>query len=163
MKRFLIAIAALAACTPSAPPSPADAGPLAHMVRYSKTAAFEDIRDDLKAAIEIKGLKIDNTSHIHSMLERTGKDVGSDKKIFKEAMSYSFCSARVSRMTMEADPANVVFCPYHMVVYATANEPGTTYVAYRPLALVGSDGSKAALKEVNNLLDAIARDALGLK
>jgi uncharacterized protein (DUF302 family) len=152
----------LAACTPPAPQAPAGGGS-GHMTMYSKEAKFENVRDDLKAAIEGRGLKIDSTSFIHNMLERTGKDVGSDRKIFKDAMSFSFCSAGLSRKTMEADPNNIVFCPYTLTVYVTDKEPGKVVVAYRPTAAVGSDASKAALKEVNTLLDGIAREALGIK
>jgi hypothetical protein len=64
---------------------------------------------------------------------------------------------------MEADPGNIVFCPYTLTVYATDKEPGKVVVAYRPTQSVGSEASKAALKEVNTLLDGIAKEALGLK
>jgi hypothetical protein len=65
---------------------------------------------------------------------------------------------------MEADPANVSMCPYTMVVYATAQEPDKVYVTYkRPWRPDGPAASKASLKEVEVLLDGIAREALGLK
>jgi uncharacterized protein (DUF302 family) len=134
------------------------------VVTYSKAAKFEDVRDDLKAAIEGKGLVIDYHSFVNKMLERTGKDVGSAKKLYLDAQSFVFCSATLSRKTMEADPANVAMCPYSMVVYATAQEPGKVYVAYRrPWRPDGSAASKAALAEVDSLLDSLAREALGLK
>ena len=47
------------------------------VVTYSKKANFEDVRDDLKTAIEGKGLVIDFHSFVNKMLERTGKDLGS--------------------------------------------------------------------------------------
>jgi hypothetical protein len=51
-----------------------------------------------------------------------------------------------------------------MVVYATAREPETVHVSYkRPWRPDGSAASKAALKEVEALLDRIAREALGLR
>jgi len=134
------------------------------VVTYSKPAKFEDVRDDLKAAIEAKGLVIDYHSFVNRMLERTGKDVGSSKKLYADAQAFVFCSATLSRKTMEADPANVSMCPYSMVVYATAQEPGKVYVSYRrPWRPDGSEASEAALKEVESLLDSIAREALGLK
>lgn len=134
------------------------------VVTYSKQGKFEDVRDDLKAAIEGKGLVIDYHSFVNRMLERTGKDVGSPKKLYVDAQSFVFCSATLSRKTMEADPANVSMCPYSMVVYATAQEPGKVHVTYRrPWRPDGSAASKAALKEVESLLDSIAREALGLK
>ena len=116
----LLLTAALAACTP--PPKPAaDPG---HRVQYSKEGKFEDVRDDLKTAIQNRGLVIDHTSHIHNMLERTGKDIGQTAKVFKDAEAFSFCSATVSRNTMEADPHNIVFCPYTITAYVTEKEPG---------------------------------------
>jgi len=134
------------------------------VVTYSKPGKFEDIRDDLKAAIEGKGLVIDYHSFVNRMLERTGKDVGSSKKLYLDAQSFVFCSAALSRKMMEADPANVAMCPYSMVVFATAQEPGKVYVAYRrPWRPDGSAASKAALAEVDSLLDSLAREAVGLK
>jgi hypothetical protein len=51
-----------------------------------------------------------------------------------------------------------------MTVYATAREPEKVFVSYRrPWRPDGSAASKAALKEVEALLDAIAREAVGLK
>ena len=132
------------------------------VVVYSKRAKFEDVRDDLKLAIEAKGLVIDYQSFVNRMLERTGKDVGSARKLYVDAQAFVFCSAALSRKTMEADPANASFCPYSIMVYATAQDPGTVRVSYRrPWRPDGSSASKAALREVEVLLDGIAREALG--
>ena len=134
------------------------------VVSYSKKAKFDEVRDDLKLAIESKGLVIDFHSFVSRMLERTGKDVGSAKKLYADAQAFVFCSAALSRKTMEADPANMSQCPYSIAVYATAADPGTVVVAYRrPWRPDGSPASKAALKEVEALLDGIAREALGMK
>jgi uncharacterized protein (DUF302 family) len=135
------------------------------IVTYSrKGAKFEDVRDDLKLAIEGRGLVIDYESFVNRMLERTGKDVGSSRKLYADAQAFVFCSAALSRKTMEADPANLSQCPYSMTVYATVREPGTVHVSYkRPWRPDGSAASKAALKEVEALLDGIAREALGLR
>lgn len=121
------------------------------------------MRDDLKLAIEGKGLVIDYHSFVNRMLERTGKDVGSDRKLYADAQAFVFCSAALSRKTMEADPANAALCPYSIMVYATAQEPGTVHVAYRrPWRPDGSVASQVALKQVEHLLDSIAKEALGL-
>jgi uncharacterized protein (DUF302 family) len=134
------------------------------VVSYSKKAKFKDVRDDLKNAIEGKGLVIDYQSYVNRMLERTGKDVGSARKLYADAQAFVFCSATLSRRTMEADPSNVSMCPYTMVVYATAQEPDKVYVTYkRPWRPDGSAASKASLKEVEALLDGLAREALGMK
>jgi Domain of unknown function DUF302 len=134
------------------------------IVTYSQKAKFETVRDDLKSAIEGKGLVIDYQSFIGKMLDRTGKDVGSSKKLYADAQSFVFCSASLSRKTMEADLANVSMCPYTMTVYATAQEPDKVHVSYRrPWRPDGTPASKSALREVEVLLDAIAREALGIR
>jgi len=134
------------------------------VVTYSrKGAKFEDVREDLKLAIEERGLVIDYESFVNRMLERTGKDVGSARKLYADARAFVFCSAALSRKTMEADPANMAMCPYSIAVYETLKQPGTVHVSYRrPWRPDGSAASKAALKEVEALLDGIARKALGL-
>jgi uncharacterized protein (DUF302 family) len=134
------------------------------IVTYSRAAKFEDVLEDLKLAIQGKGLVVDYESFVNRMLERTGKDVGSARKLYADARALVFCSAALSRKTMEADPANAALCPYSIVLYATAQQPGTVHVSYkRPWRPDGSAASKAALKEVEALLDGIARAALGMK
>lgn len=135
------------------------------VVSYAKkNAKFEDVRDDLKLAIESKGLVVDYHSFINRMIERTGTDVGSTRKIYVDVQAFVFCSAALSRKTMEADPANAALCPYSITVYASAVEPDKVIVSYRrPWRPDGSAASKAALREVEALLDGIARTALGMK
>ena len=133
------------------------------IVSYSKAAKFDDVVEDLKLAIQGKGLVVDYESFVGRMLERTGKDVGSARKLYADARAFVFCSAALSRKTMEADPANASFCPYSIMTYARVEQPGTVRVSYRrPWRPDGSAASKAALKEVEALLDGIARAALGL-
>jgi len=133
------------------------------VVTYSKKAKFEDVRDDLKLAIEAKGLVIDYQSFVNRTLERTGKDVGSTRKLYIDARAFVFCSAALSRKTMEADPVNMAMCPYSIAVYAVAGEPERVYVSYRrPWRPDGSAASRTSLKEVETLLDRIAREAVGL-
>ena len=132
------------------------------VVSYTKQGKFENVRDDLRMAIESRGLVIDYHAFVNRMLERTGKDVGSTRQLYANAESLSFCSAALSRKTMEADPANMSQCPYSIVVYATAPAPDQVVVSYRrPWRPDGSPASKAALKEVEALLDRIAREAVG--
>jgi uncharacterized protein (DUF302 family) len=157
LRALLIALLA----TVSAVAMAAGPGPL---VTYTKQGNFEDVRDDLKMAIEGKGLVVDYHSYLNRMLDRTGKDVGSTQSIYLDAQAFVFCSASLSRKMMEADPANAAMCPYSMVVYATVKEPGKVHVSYRrPWRPDGTAASKAALKDVENLLDAIARQATGHK
>jgi uncharacterized protein (DUF302 family) len=135
------------------------------VVTYSKSGAkIDDVRDDLKTAIEAKGFVIDYESHLGQMLERTGKDVGSTKPLYADARVLQFCSAQLSRKMMEANRDNVVFCPYSLAVYAAAEKPDQVFVAYRrPMGSRGGPASRAALNEVNALLDGLAREAVGRK
>jgi uncharacterized protein (DUF302 family) len=143
-------------------PAAADSGAV---VRYAVEGKFQNVFDDVVNAIVARGLVIDHTAHVAKMLDRTGGSVGSTRKLFgrDQGQVLSFCSAVVSRLTMEADPHNLVFCPYSIAVYTTLNEPTRVYVAYRrPERPDGNPASRAALKEVEALLDGIAREALGL-
>jgi hypothetical protein len=130
---------------------------------YTVTDNFESVKEEVIDTIIKRGLVVDYTAHVGAMLARTAKDVGATKTIYADAQSVQFCSATLSRRTMEADPANVAYCPYVIFVYALANSPGTTYVGYRPLPRVGSKQSKAAIDAVNALLDGIVRAAAGKK
>ncbi|UCH52592.1 MAG: DUF302 domain-containing protein [Pseudomonadota bacterium] len=161
----LVVATAVAACSPPAPKTPATGATADSnvIVRYSKEAKFENVRDDVENAIKNRGLVIDHTSHISNMLERTGKDLGTPTKIYNEGQAFSFCSAVVSRKTMEADAHNIAYCPYAVVVYATVAEPKNVYVAYTRAPATGSDANKAVIAEMNNLLDGIAKEGLNIK
>ena len=97
------------------------------------------------------------------MLQRTGGDVGASRQIYSDAETMQFCSAVLSRKAMEADPSNIAYCPYALFVYAQPDAPATSFVGFRHLSETGSESSKAAIKEINVILDAIARDAAGIK
>ena len=121
--------------------------------------AFEDVAEYVADAIVNRGLVIDYRGYIGRMLARTGKDAGSAKPLYRDAQFFQFCSAVFSRHTMEADPANIAFCPYVVFVYELAAKPGTVHVGYRRPARTGSEASRKALAAVDKLLDAIVREA----
>ncbi len=155
--RFLLLLAALlvVAAHRVAPAKAADAVKI-----YTKQARFEDVKADLRDAVINRGLVIDFSGDINRMLQRTGEAVGSTREIYKGAEFILFCSAKVSRAMMEADPANIAYCPYTMFVYEAAAKPGEIVVGYRRPAAAGSGASEAALSEVEKLLDGIAREAV---
>jgi uncharacterized protein (DUF302 family) len=129
-------------------------------VRYSVQAKYADVHEDIVQAITNRGMVISAESHISDMLDRTGKDVGSDKKIYRHAQVILFCSAVISRKAMEADAHNSVFCPYAIAVYELQNGPGKIFVSYRKAPEVSDAQSRLAMQEVEKLLDAIAREAI---
>ena len=130
----------------------------AYMRMYVVNSSYEFVRDDLELAITGRGIKINNISHIGDMLARTGKDVGASKQIFEHAEAFEFCSATVSRATMEADPHNIVFCPYIIAVYSLPGEKNRTYISFRRPTLVGSAASKDALQKVEDLMSSIVAE-----
>ena len=132
----------------------------AYRVTYTSKDDFDTVKSAVMDAITSKGLVINTTSHISEMLERTGKDLGNAKPVFMQAESLEFCSATVSRMTMEADPHNIVFCPYVVAIYVLPNEPKKTYVSFRKPIPVGSKASRASLNEVEKLLRSIIEEAI---
>ncbi len=131
-----------------------------HMALYKTQGEFGDVKDSLVFAITGRGLVINNVSHIGEMLDRTGSAMGDAKRVFLKAEALEFCSATVSREMMEADPHNIVFCPYVIAIYVLPDEPKTVYVSYRKPDPVGSPQSVKALQAVDKLLDGIVRDAL---
>ena len=118
---------------------------------YSYAGSFEDATFGVESAIVNKGLVIDYTSHVGEMLNRTKEDVGGDETLFTAADIFIFCSARLSREVMEADPMNIAFCPYGVFV---AERDGEVTVGYRTYP----DGP---MQKVQALLDEIAREAVG--
>ncbi len=142
---------------------PVAAAQTPHVKLYTTQGNFDDVKQDIEIALTNRGLVIDHTQHISDMLERTGKDLGTTKVVYGKAEALQFCSAVVSRHTMEADPANIVFCPYIVVIYTLPQDPKKIYVGYREPTPVGSAASKKSLKEVKALLEGIVKEALGLK
>ncbi len=127
---------------------------------FVTTDDFDTVKSFLVDALTSRGLVVNNTSHVGDMLERTGKDLGATKQIFLKAEGLEFCSATFSRKMMEADPHNIVFCPYVISIYVLPNEPGKTYVSFRRPQMVGSKQSQEALKDVEKLLRDIVKEAL---
>jgi hypothetical protein len=72
-----------------------------------------------------------------------------------------FCSAVLSRNTMQADVMNIAYCPYVLFVFQARLDDPTVTIGFRRLPERGSAESKAALATVNKLLDDIAREAAG--
>lgn len=127
---------------------------------YVTEGEYAEIRDLLELSITGRGIVINNVSHIGDMLSRTAADVGATIKVYEKAEALEFCSSILSRKMMEADRHNIMFCPYIIAVYTLPEEPGKVYLSYRRPAIVGSEASKASLKEVEALLDSIIDETL---
>lgn len=147
MLKPIITAAALAVASPVLAES--HGGELS--VTYPYDGSFDDATFAVETAIVGAGLVIDHVSHVGDMLARTGVDVGSEVTVFDGADIFSFCSAVVSREVMEADPANIAFCPYGIFV---TSRDGTVEIGYRAFP-------EGEMQKVQSLLDGIVQDALG--
>ena len=132
----------------------------AELLTKSKSGSFEDVKFDLTNAVIERGLVVDYTGSVAGMLDRTGADVGSTKKLYRHAEYFVFCSAKLSRQMMEADPSNFGFCPFVVFIYEREDKPGEIVVGARPPTTRGDDASRKALAEVVALLDGIVSDAV---
>ena len=126
---------------------------------YTAKGSYDDVKFELNNAIVGRGLVIDQTGNLGAMLARTGADVGSTKPIYKNAEYMSFCSAKLSRDMMEADPLNIGLCPYVMFVFESAEKAGQVTVGYRRPEARGSAASSKAILAIDTLLEQIAKDA----
>lgn len=159
MKRLTVIVALLWAVLSPMAAGDANADS-SHMRLYSSEGPFDDVKLFVKDAIINQGLVIDYNGRIGLMLERTRADVDGATKIYNQAEFFLFCSATISRATMEADPTNMSFCPYVVFLYELAKKPGKVYVGYRRPAIVGSEESKKSLVAVDELLHKIVKEAI---
>ncbi|MEN8838093.1 MAG: DUF302 domain-containing protein [Celeribacter marinus] len=118
-------------------------------IMFDYDGTFDDATFAIEDAIISKGLVIDYRSHTGEMLERTRADVGSDVVIFDAADVFLFCSAAVSRQVMEADPMNIVHCPYSIFV---ADQAGKVTIGFR-------DYPDGPMQVVEDLLTEIVEEA----
>lgn len=151
MKRLLVIMLAVVLLTPTAR--------AAELNSLSTQGEYADVTAYVESAIINKGLTIDHSGEVHEMLERTGEDVGSTKVIYTGAKFFLFCSAKLSRQMMEADAANMGFCPFIVYVYETKAEPGVVHVGYRRPGDGRNEAASKALAEVDQLLESIIKEA----
>lgn len=127
---------------------------------YSKKAEFDDIRFELTNAIIDRGLKVQTNGKLAAMLKRTGADLGNGKAIYKHAEYFSFCSAKLSRAMMEADPLNAAYCPFVMSIIVSTSKPDEVTVSYQKHPTTGNPASIKAFAAIDKMLDQIARQVM---
>jgi uncharacterized protein (DUF302 family) len=131
-----------------------------HQVLFRTEGAFEDVKENIRLAIENQGLVINYVAQVGDMLARTGADLGFTEHTYLAGDVMEFCSADLTRKMVAADPTNLVFCPYAVHLYELTAEPGVIYVGYKRPVPVGSDESKASLAAIDKLLETIVNEAL---
>lgn len=127
-------------------------------VRFKATGDFASVRDSVRAAIEGKGLNINHSNLIADMLERTGRDLGATKRVYAAGEQFEFCSAKLSRAMMEADPHAITLCPYIVSVYQMPDD-ASVYIAFRKPPKTGNAELDKTLGEIETLLTGIAEEA----
>lgn len=127
---------------------------------YTVEGAIEDVQQFVEEAVVQRGLAVAHRGDVGDMLARTAEDVGASMTVYKEARYLEFCSARFSRSAMEANPANLAFCPFVIFLYTLPADPKTVHVGYRRPPLRMADPSGAAMREIDAMLDAIVREGI---
>ncbi|MGD8941505.1 MAG: DUF302 domain-containing protein [Gammaproteobacteria bacterium] len=128
--------------------------------RYTAFGEFDEIKAFLVSAIEERGIKISSTSYISKMLQRTGEDIGDTQPIYKNAEAIEFCSATLSREMMQANPHNIAFCPYTILIYELAKDPGTTYLSFRRPFYQADEANHESQTKVDELLSRIIEEVV---
>lgn len=131
-----------------------------HQVLYRVEGEFSEIKENLRLAIENQGLVVNYVAEVGDMLARTGRDLGFGDPVYTAGDVLEFCSATLTRDMVLADPANLVFCPYAIHVYALRDEPGVVYAGYKRPIPAGNEASRTALEAIDELLADIMENAL---
>ncbi len=163
MKRFLIVLGAFAfagLCLAGGAGAESAAG----YKSYIKAGQFEDVLFELNNAIVDRGLVVDHTGHLQTMLERTSEAVGSitpggSKTPYIEAKYMQFCSARLTHEVVSANPLNIAICPYVVFIFELKSDPGKIHVGYRRPIAGPSRLTRKAVAKVESLLDEITKEA----
>ncbi len=133
----------------------ADASPF---VARKVEGRFFDVLASVKDVIIGRGINIAHTLPASRMLNRTGPAFGMHQKVYLDAETVEFCSARISHMLAAANPRNILLCPFTISVYVLSSDPAHVYVSYRKP--VAEKNSEAAVAEVLKLLESIVEEAL---
>lgn len=132
-----------------------DASPI---VVYTAENDFETTLENVKEAIISRGMIISDTLHIQDLLQRTKDDLGFKHTVYRQAVSVEFCNAKLSHQMVQADPSNLVTCPFIISVYVRADDPQTTHIAFKKPHLVG-EATKVS-EDIFALHDEIIQEAL---
>lgn len=124
---------------------------------FKASGAFEDVVENVKLAIEARGMLVSGILHISDMLNRTGPDLGFRPE-FEQAESVEFCSALISHKMTQVSPENMAICPFTISVYVRVAEPDLVYVAYRRQHLAGE--AAAVTDEINALFNGIVEESI---
>lgn len=127
---------------------------------YTSKKPFDEVRFELGNAVVARGFAVQSEGNIAKMLDRTAADVGASKSVYKNGEFVAFCSAKYTRMMVEADPANFGNCPFLVFAYETSDKPGEVVVGFRGLGTAKTDASKKVFAEIETMLDGLVKEAV---
>ena len=131
---------------------------------YTKQGNFEEVFQDLQDTVVNRGLVIDYTGHVDTMLERTSEAAGSvtktgNKSPYLHAKYIQFCSAKLTHEAVSANPYNLAICPYVVFAFEAHADPGKIVVGYRRPLPGPSLMTKEAFAKIDNFLEEIVKEA----
>lgn len=126
---------------------------------------FETITGFLKSSIEEEGLTISNVGNVADMLLRTKDAVQGAQLLYKHAIIYQFCSAKLGLKLFALSPENIGGCPLNIFAYQLKNETdkneSTIFIGYRlpPIHTheTASDKQRASAKTFQEIHQLLAR------
>lgn len=124
---------------------------------FKASGSFEEVVDNVKMAIEARGMLVSGVLHVSDMLNRTGPDLGYPQ-VFEQAESVEFCSASISHQMTQVAPENMAICPFTISVFIKVSEPEQVYVAYRRQLLAGN--AEEITAKVYELLNGIVEESV---
>ena len=127
------------------------------IVTHKIEGSFQEVSNNVRAAIIGKGINIAHVLPASQMLHRTESAFGYESGVYVDAEIYEFCSARISHMLSRAHPDNIVLCPFTISVYTVKDEPGMVRLTYR--IPTGRPGPEKIVEEVVELIESIIEDA----
>lgn len=93
---------------------------------------YAQVREDLTAAIEERGMVVSAVSHVKDMLDRTSNDLGYKQGVYATGgETLLFCKADLSQAMMRDNVHNIALCPYGISVYTLPSEVNKVFVSYR--------------------------------
>lgn len=137
----------------------------ANMVQSSQTIIttvngdYLDVRDSIEDSIRGKGINIANILHASNMLNGTGEDYGIIKNTYVHAEIFEFCSVKISHEISQANPLNILLCPFKIAVYNLIDTPKVIHIIYTPPDAKEAK-SKAAVAKIADLLASIVEEAI---
>ena len=122
---------------------------------FSIEEDYADAKQDLLDAIADKGLVVSYTAHAKKMFDRTAKVTGEKTPVYDHAEIVLFCKADLSQDLVQANPHNLILCPYAIAIYVLHKEPKRVYLSFRE-----QDKSQPVTKPITQLLQQIIDDVI---